>query len=118
MSQFNILIIDDNHDLADGLGEVLEDEGYQVVIAYDGDDGIKAIEARQFDAAFIDIGLPDMNGVELIQKIHNKDPGCRTTMITGHRVERLLADAVDKGDVGILHKPFQIGAVLEILSKI
>ena len=45
MNQLNILIIDDNRDLADGLGMILEDEGYQVTLAYNGGDGIKAFNA-------------------------------------------------------------------------
>ncbi len=97
MSQFNILIIDDNHDLADGLGVFFKDEGYQVTIAYNGADGIRAIEAGQFDAAFIDVKLPDVNGLELYQNIHKKDPSCRAIVMTGYRVEQLLADAVGNG---------------------
>jgi DNA-binding response OmpR family regulator len=118
LKELNILIIDDNHDLADGLGMVLEDENHQVSSAYSGYDGIKLFDAGQFDVVFLDVKLPDINGVEVFHNIHKKKPTSRVIMMTGYRVEQLLAEVVDDGDVEILRKPFEIGYVLEILGRI
>jgi DNA-binding NtrC family response regulator len=49
LNQLNILIVDDNRDMADGLGGILEDEDYQVTLAYNGRDGIEAFNAGRFD---------------------------------------------------------------------
>ena len=118
MKQQKILIIDDNHDLADGLGMILEDEGYQVVLAYNGQDGIDAFNDSDFDVIFIDVKLPDMSGIEVFQSIHSKDPDIKVFMMTGYRVEQLLAELVDNGDVVILRKPIEIEHVEEVLSQI
>lgn len=118
MSKTSILIIDDNQDLADGLGMVLEDENYQVSLAYNGINGIKVFDTDRFDVVFIDVKLPDMNGVEVFHYIHNKAPKVKTIMMTGFRVEQILAGVIDNADVEILRKPFEIKHVLEILNKI
>ena len=114
----NILIVDDNQDLANGLGAVLEGENYLVTLTYNGNDGIKAFNAKHFDAVLLDIKLPDMNGVEVFQEIQIKAPGVRVAMMTGYPVEQPLADIIENGNVEILHKPFEIEHVLKILAGI
>ena len=118
MKQQKILIIDDNHDLADGLGMILEDEGYQVVLAYNGEDGIRFFNEGDFDVVFVDVKLPDMSGIEVFQAVHNKKPEVRILMMTGYRVEQLLAEVVDNGDVVVLRKPIEIEHVEEVLVRI
>lgn len=118
MSKLGILIIDDNKDLADGLGLLLEGEGYQTSIAYNGGDGIKAFNSGDFDIVFIDIKLPDMSGIEVSLKIHKEDPAVRTAMMTGYRVEQLLNEVVEDADIEIVRNPFDMEQVLEILNQI
>ena len=118
MSQLNILIVDDNKDLADGLGIVLGSEGYQTTLTYNGDDCIKAFNAGHFDVVFIDVKLPDMSGVDVFHEIHMKDPKVKVIMMTGYRVEQLLTGVIDDVDIEILHKPFELERVLEVLNNI
>lgn len=118
MSTFKILIVDDNHDLADGLGMVLEDEGYQVTLAYNGTDAIKIFDSSHFDLVFIDIKLPDMNGIELFQYIHKNNPEVETIMMTGFRIEQVLTEVIENGDVKVLREPFEINHVLESLNQV
>ncbi|MGB5718231.1 MAG: response regulator [Gammaproteobacteria bacterium] len=118
MSQSNILIIDDNRDMADGLGMILEDEGYQVTLAYNGRDGIGIFNAGHFDMVLVDFKLPDMNGVAVLRQLHQKDPQVRVIVITGYHVEQLLAEAIDDGTVEVLRKPLEIGPVIHILDRI
>jgi DNA-binding NtrC family response regulator len=118
LSQSNILIIDDNRDMADGLGMILEDQGYQVTLAYNGRDGIGAFNAGHFDVVLVDFKLPDMNGVAVLRQLHEKDPQVRVIVMTGYHVEQLLAEAIDDGPVEILRKPLEIGPVIKILDRI
>ncbi|MCW8830639.1 MAG: response regulator [Gammaproteobacteria bacterium] len=118
MSQLKVLVVDDNHDLADGLAMVLEDEDHQVTIAYNGADAVDEFNKGSFDVVFLDVKLPDMSGVEVSQKMHRKDANTRVVMMTGYRVEQLLADVADNADVEVLRKPFEINRVLEILNQV
>ncbi len=117
MRQSNILIIDDNHDLTDGLCMVLEDEGYQVKYAYNGNDGVEEFFTGNFDVVFLDVKLPDISGIEVFWKIHRKDPDAKIIMMTGFRIEQTLMEVVDDGDVEILRKPYENRRVLEILKQ-
>jgi len=118
MSQLKVLIVDDNHDLADGLEMVLEDDGYKVTLGYNGADAIKASDEEVFDVVFLDVKLPDINGIEVFQNIQKKSPKTRVIMMTGYRIEQLLAEVIDNGDVEIIRKPFEINKVLQILEQI
>lgn len=118
MSQSSILIVDDNQDLADGLGMVLVDEDYQVTLAYNGVDAISKFNTGDFDVVLIDVKLPDMKGVELFQYIHEKDSNAKVIMMTGFRIEQVLAEVIENGDVKILRKPIEIKHVLDTLNKI
>ena len=118
MGKINVLIVDDNQDLADGLGMVLEDENYDVSLAYSGAEAIGKFDKGHFDFAFIDVKLPDMNGIEVFQHIHKKDSNINAILMTGYRVEQLLAEVIDNGEVEILLKPFEIEQALDIVRKI
>lgn len=104
--------------MADGLGMILEDQGYQVTLAYNGRDGIGAFNAGHFDVVLVDFKLPDMNGVAVLRQLHEKDPQVRVIVMTGYHVEQLLAEAIDDGPVEILRKPLEIGPVIKILDRI
>lgn len=114
----NILIIDDNHDLADGLDIIFQDEGHQVTTAYNGNDGIETYIAGKFDFVLIDVKLPDMNGIEVFQKIHREAPGVRALLMTGYRIEQILAEVVEGGEVKILRDPIEFNRVLDIINQI
>ena len=118
MTQLNILIVDDNQDLAEGLGMVLEDEGYQVALAFNGADAIESFSAGHFDMVFLDVKLPDMNGIEVFQKIHKASPKVKVIMMSGFRIEQLIAEVVEDGDVEVLRKPLENARVLELLGRI
>ena len=118
MSQSNILIIDDNLDMADGLGMILEDEGYPVTLAYKGRDGIGAFNAGHFDVVLVDFKLPDMNGIAVLRALHEKDPQVKVIVMTGYHVEQLLAEMIDDGSVEVLRKPLEIGPVIKLLGRI
>ena len=118
MSQLNILIIDDNQDLADGLAMVLEDEGYQVKLAYNGRDGISIFNIGYFDIVFLDIKLPDMNGIEVFQNIHKINPKTKTIMMSAYRIEQIASQLTDNENVKILRKPFENEYVLKVLQEI
>ena len=118
MSQTRVLIVDDNKDLADGLAMMLEDDNKQVSLAYNGIDAIKVFDAGQFDVVFLDVKLPDMNGIDVFQYIHNKDPKVRVIMMTGFRIEQVLAEVIDSGEVEILRKPFEMECVEEIMQQV
>lgn len=120
MSPLNILIIDDNHDLADGLAMILEDEGHQATLAYDGQEGVRKYNEGHFDVVFIDFKMHKMNGVAVLQEIRHKDPFTRVIIMTGYHMEQVLLEVCGgvASDVVILRTPLEIDSVLEGLDQI
>jgi CheY-like chemotaxis protein len=79
----HILIVDDNRDGLLVRRSLLEEVGYRVQIAANGDDALKSYEAQRFDVVVTDYKMPRMNGVELIQRIRVLNPNARVVLLSG-----------------------------------
>jgi DNA-binding NtrC family response regulator len=114
--QLHILVVDDDVDNANSLAEIFEMEGHLVTRAHSGIQAIKAYEAKNFDIAFMDIAMPDKNGVESFFEIRKFRPLARVYMMTGYSVEELVQKAIQHGALGVLHKPVDLDKVLSLLA--
>lgn len=74
--KMRILVVDDNHDVADSLGILLQLSGHDVQVVYDGPLALAAISRYQPDVVLLDIGMPDMNGYEVARQVHQQ-PGLK-----------------------------------------
>ncbi len=125
-----LLVVDDNRDAADSLGEVLRMLGYQVAVAYDGASALAAARAEWPDAAFLDLSMPDTTGDALLRQLVQLGQS-RTGRDTGetHPAQPLPAFAVtgygsedDKrrtraaGFAGHLTKPVDLDHLREVLA--
>ena len=113
-----ILVVDDDKDNANSLAEIFELEGHTVVRAHSGKEAITAFRGRNFDVAFMDIAMPEKNGVESFVEIRKFKPKARIYMMTGYSVEGLAEQALRQGALGVLHKPFDLSKVLCILQAV
>lgn len=118
MKPMDILIVDDDRDLADAIGEALELEGHRPTVAYSGTEAIERYCESSFDLTFMDVKLPDINGVDTFLTIREMDPTARVVMMTGYRIDRLLAQATDKGAIKVLRKPFAMEEIINAIDEI
>lgn len=79
----HILIVDDNRDGLLVRRSLLEEVGYGVEIAINGEEGLKLYEAHRFDVVVTDFRMPRMNGVELIQRLRAINPNVRVVLLSG-----------------------------------
>ncbi len=114
----DILVVDDDRDLAEAIGEALEMAGHNTTLAGSGTEAIDAYSRERFDITFLDVKLPDINGVETLAAIRQMDSTARVVMMTGYRIEQLLAEAAENGAVKVLYKPFAMEAVLATLKEV
>ncbi|MBI3182410.1 MAG: response regulator [Myxococcales bacterium] len=111
-----VLVVDDDLDNARMMAEVLADEGYQVSVANSGEEALKTLASKSFDAALLDALMPDMSGWELAREIRRRRPGVLLAMVTGadvrgqNRSTLALVDAV-------FRKPVEVEALDEFLSR-
>jgi CheY-like chemotaxis protein len=76
-----VLIADDNRDAADSLAEILRMDAHEVVVAYDGIAAVTVFAEFRPDVAMLDIGMPQLNGHQVAQRIRSADPERRVTLI-------------------------------------
>lgn len=114
-----ILIIDDNEDLVKMLKIILEKKNYSVITAYDGVTGLKYFSERPVNFAIIDLGLPDINGFELCERMKNLKPNSQTVYFShsGLGDKEKVDRSVQLGFKAHFVKPVQIDELLRTLSK-
>ncbi len=111
-----ILVVDDDADNANSLGELFEMEGHRPLVVHDGEAAIAAYLKEDFDVAFMDVMMPGKNGVESFLEIKRLKPSARVYMMTGYSVEQLLQQAIAGGAMGVFTKPVNLYQVLETVS--
>jgi len=117
--QFKILIVDDEEDMCKTLSKILRDEGYDVVYALDAHKAIAKVKKGEIGAIFMDIILPDMNGVEVYKAIKKISPRTAVVMMTGYlNEESLVKLAFKEGAYDCLYKPFGMEELLKVVKKI
>jgi CheY-like chemotaxis protein len=109
-----ILIIDDDKDMLETLGDILQEKGYETETAKNGKEAIAKAEKRFFNVALVDIGLPDMTGVEVVQVFGKMSPYTMNVMITGRATLQNAMESVNVGANAYIMKPIDH----EILDKI
>jgi CheY-like chemotaxis protein len=114
----NVLVVDDNVDAADSLGELLRAWGYQVTVAHDGPAALAAMQDMQPDIALLDIGMPAMDGYELAAHLRFQ-PGCEQlaiVAITGSGSPEDVRRSRARGFSAHLVKPVSAASLLTLLK--
>jgi len=101
-----ILLIEDNPSVADPLREGLTEEGYEMVVAFDGYSAEQELNKRSFDAVLLDLGLPDRDGMDLLATIRGKYRDCPVIIITARDRLNDRVMGLDGGADDYLVKPF------------
>ena len=107
-----ILVIDDTQSACTVIRRVFENEGHVVITATSGADGLEQMSEIKFDHVFLDLFMPDMNGVETLRRIRQADSAVPVTLITGHPDSELVQQARIYGVERVVVKPFSAKDVL------
>src|SRR6478735_5356402 len=112
-----ILIVDDDHELVDGLRMVLERQGYRVIRASDGHQGKQAIYNQRPDLVILDMMMPRMGGYPVLEHFRDKPDAPPIIMITANEGSRHKAYAELLGVVEYIRKPFAMERLLEAVDR-
>jgi two-component system nitrogen regulation response regulator NtrX len=107
-----ILIIDDEKSIRSALQEILEYEKYYVELAENGLEGIEKFNANNFDIILCDIKMPEMDGIEVLEKINESEKDVQVIMISGHANVENAVDAIKKGAFDFIEKPLDLNRLL------
>lgn len=119
-----VLVIDDNPDLRELIGDALVQEGYQVTLAPDGSKGAQALRSQPMDLAITDIFMPEKDGIEVIALLKKEFPNTPILAISGaarHATRAgvdYLSMARKFGADRVLRKPFDIDELLELVHEV
>lgn len=112
-----ILIVDDEPDIALILKLHLEDQGYETERARDGVEAIERLEREQFDLMLLDIKMPRMDGIRVLEKLRDLRPDQAVIMMTAHGSEYIAVEAMKKGAVDYIAKPFSVDELLKKVER-
>jgi len=107
-----ILIVDDEKDIRTALCGILEDEGYQVLCAESGAEGIETARHELPDLILLDIWMPGMDGLETLEKLKSLLPQVTVIMISGHGTIDTAVRATKLGAFDFIEKPLSLEKVL------
>ncbi|MCX7954459.1 MAG: sigma-54 dependent transcriptional regulator [Bacteroidales bacterium] len=107
-----ILVIDDEKSICKSLKEILEYEGYEVETALNGPEGLNIVKSKEIDLILCDIKMPQMDGIEVLQKVKEEHPQVTVIMITAHGDIDTAVDCIKKGAYDFLQKPLDLNRLL------
>ena len=113
-----ILVVDDEVDLAEGIADGLRNEGFDIVLAHDGEVGLALASEEAFDAIVLDIMLPKRNGYRVCGDLRALGNSTPILMLTAKRGEFDEAEALDTGADDYLGKPFSFVVLLARLRAL
>lgn len=117
MHDTRVLIIDDEEAVLEGLGLFLEDEGYKVYKARDGDSGLKAFQSAKPDLVMTDLRMPGMSGIEVISEIRKLRENTPIIVLTGYGSLHSAISAIHLRVFDFLTKPIDLESLKDTLER-
>ncbi len=112
-----ILIVDDEDAVRRSMTEILEDEGYAVLPAASGEEGVELALTRSPDAVFLDIWLPGVDGIEALRMMRERGVRAPVIMISGHGTIETAVKATKRGAYDFVEKPLSLERILLVLRN-
>lgn len=112
-----ILVAEDEVPMREFIRRVLVARGHDVVAVGDGAEAVLRLGRQPFDLLLTDIGMPNMDGVELVLKVARDWPATRVLMMSGLTVERQQAHGIGQLAMAVLQKPFSMVALNEAVEQ-
>ncbi len=117
MNKAKILVIDDEHSVRWAFEKALQKAGYAVYLAETGAKGLAIWESVHPDLTLVDIRMPEMDGLQVLERIRAADPKARVIVMTAYSDMDTTVTAMKHGAYDFLSKPFNIDQCLELIQK-
>lgn len=117
MNDIKVLVIDDEKNLVHSISFSLKPENMDVVAAYNGEEGLFLAKKEKPDVIFLDLRLPDISGLEVLERMQKEELDIPTIMISAHGDTRAAVQAVKLGAVDYLTKPFELDELVLLVHR-
>lgn len=110
--KIKVLVVDDDRRMTKTLCDILRARGYQTLAAENGREGLALIGRNPVNLALIDLGLPDISGLDVLKRIRADYPHTETIILTGNATLDSAIEATNKGAFSYLQKPYEVDQLL------
>jgi two-component system, NtrC family, response regulator HydG len=119
MTTPRVLLVDDNVELAENIKEILEDEGVTAEVVGSGAEALARLEQQDdVDLVITDVRMPDIDGLEVLRRIHRQWPGLPVIVMTAYDSDSVIDEAQGHGALGVLSKPLDFGRLIGIVGRV
>lgn len=101
----DIMIVDDEPQVAEVLATSLQRQGHRTTVVHSGPEALDRIKSGAYDALFLDVSMPGMNGLDVMAEVRRLRPSLAVVVITGHATADEIEDVKKMGAVDVIQKP-------------
>lgn len=113
-----ILVVDDEASVADLLAAVVRAEGDDALVALSGAEALRLVEATAIDGVFLDLAMPDMNGLAVLARIRQRFPEMPVVILSGHADDEHVRQALALGAADVVRKPAQLTTLVAAVGRL
>jgi DNA-binding NtrC family response regulator len=117
LSDLYLLLVDDEADFRDSAQQYFEKRGYRVTAVANGAAALNALQAQQFDVAVVDVHMPEMDGVQLLERLRAEDDSLQVIMLTGGATIPTAVASIKAGAVDYVTKPIRLADLDRLIQK-
>ncbi len=118
MDHPRVLVVDDDKDVGEFLRDALSRWNYDVSLAVHGREAVRLISHQIFDAALVDIWMPEMDGLQVLDEIKRHDPALEVVMMTGNPMVETAVQALKSGAYDYLIKPLNLDELQHLMQQV
>ncbi|MCL6583082.1 MAG: response regulator [bacterium] len=112
-----VLVVDDEQNSREGLSKILTKEGYTVHTAENGKKALIEAENNDFDLIITDLRMPEMDGIEVLEKLRNKNKNIGVVIVTAYGEVNSYLKAMNLGAFEYLNKPIHLEELRRVINK-
>ena len=112
-----VLLVDDEEEFVETLAERMRSRGMEVATSNSGGDALELVGTESFDVVVLDLQMPGMDGIEVLERIKQRQPDIQVVLLTGHATVEKGVEAIKLGAMEFLEKPIDLSALSEIIHK-
>jgi len=112
-----VVVIDDEESMREACRQTLEAEGWSAAVAENGSKGLEILRKMAASVVLLDLKMPGMSGIEVLQEIPNIDPSISVIIMTGYGTIDIAVDAMKSGAFDFLTKPFDPDRIVEAVRR-
>lgn len=117
MAKARVLLVDDEIEFTDVLSERMESRGLDVDTVHNGKEALNKVQGERYDAIILDLLMPEMDGIETLKALRDKNPDLQIILLTGHATLEKGIEAVKLGALDFLEKPADIQKIMEKVKE-